>query len=480
MGRDIDVVIDRGLRIRRDELNKRELAVLTARFKYPNPTRALLQRMGKFYKHLPPTIDHFELTDDELILPRGGGEKVEAWAAEVDRVPWWTDRRLELEPVRFDLGENAEPVELRDDQERLIAAFLERENVLIRAAPGGGKTELSLELIRRIGQPALVIVWSKGLLEQWVKRIEKRWGWSKSEIGVYGGGRKSVRPVTIAMQQTLYRPGIAESLADQFGFIVVDEVQRASSKTLREIVRAFPARYRLGVSADERRKDRLDVLITDNFGEVAAKVDREELIARGDLCEVEVIMVPSGASSELIDDAPNADKGLVLQQNYVRIISELIEQPGRLELVARIAALEIGRGEHVLIFTDRVAHARAISKRIVELGHRCGLMIGGPENREAFRESAEKIAAGKLKCAVGTSAVYQGIDIPRLTVGIVATPTASNAQLLEQQVGRLRRKFPGKQRGRLYYVWDDRVFPKHRDTITRIYGKRLVSIMEPG
>lgn len=475
---DIDIRIDRGLRFRLSDLSKRELRALLARFEYPNPIRARLQRMGKYVGHLEKQIKHYELTDDELILPRGGGEKVDAWAAEVGRDPWWIDDRTTVDPFVFEPTAKAQPIELRDDQLRLIDAFLERENALIRAAPGAGKSEVVIETIRRLQQPTLIIVWSKGLLDQWVNRIAARWGWPKTDIGIVGNSKRRVRPLTIAMQQTLDRPGVAEELADEFGFVVVDEVQRASSRTLRESVRKFSARWRLGVSADERRKDKLDVLITDNFGAVVAEVKRGELIARGDLCEVDIIMVSTDVVSEILEATPTDDRSLVLQQRYGEIIGEIIDSDRRVEQIASIAIREIERGESVLIFSDRVEYARRISRRIVERGHRCGLMIGGADNRQAFRESAEKIQAGTLRCAVGTSAVYQGIDIPRLSVGIVATPTASNAQLIEQQVGRVRRKYPGKLRGRVYYIWDEQIFPRHRELLTRVYGRKLVSIEE--
>lgn len=479
MSKDLDVIVDRGLRIRVDQLGKRELQSLTRRFTYRDPKVQLLRRMKKYTGHMDPNICHFELDDDTLVLPRGGGDKVEAWAAETHRSLWWVDRRLELPEVEFEIGEGAQTIELKPHQVRLVEVFLDRQNAILRSATGSGKTEVTIELIRRIRQPTLVIVWSKGLIDQWRDRIAMRLGMRPSEIGLVGDGKARVRPITIAMQQSLCQPGISEKLAEQFGFVVVDEVQRASSQTLREVVRSFPAKWRLGVSADERRKDRLDVLISDNFGQVVAEVTRQELVARGDLCEVEFLLVPTGCRSRLLDNAPPSDRPTVLQQQYTKILSELTELRERVDLAAKLALREANLGESVLIFSSRVGYAREISRRIVELGGRCGLMVGGPENRQAFDEAAQRLRNGELKIAVGSSAVYQGIDIPRLSTGIIATPTASNEQLLEQQAGRVRRSFEGKKIGRIFYLWDEDVFATHRKKIERIYGKRLVRIIEP-
>lgn len=337
-----------------------------------------------------------------------------------------------------------------------------------------GKTEAIILSIRELRQPTLIVVWSKGLVRQWVERICLRFGWAPDEVGSIEGSRRRIRPVTVAMQQTLYNG--AQDIVDQFGYVVLDEVQRAAARTVREVVSMFPARYRVGVSADERRKDRLEFLIHDAFGDVAIEIPKEELIERGDVCEVEIVVVPTGFSHPPYENAPPGQRSLL----YKRTIDAIVGDAARAELAAKLVARRVLAGDHVLAFSDRVDHCKDIS-RLISLTHGvpCGLFLGGPRNRQLYEETLERLAAGRVRCAVGTSCVYQGVDIPRLTAGVVTTPTATNRQLLEQQVGRLRRPFPGKRRGTLYYLWDERLFPTHVDLLRRWYGKRLVRVAEP-
>lgn len=469
-------IVHRSIEIYKTHLTREQLRALRGQFTYRNPEYDKKKRLGVWYHSTPKEIQHYEETDETILLPRGATGKLKSI---VDGVKWF-DRRLTVDSYEFELSARAKPVTLREDQEEIVQAVLSKENCLIRAAPGAGKTECLLEAIRRAQQPAIVIVWSSGLLEQWISRIQSRWGWSRNQIGVVGQGKRTIRPITIAMQQTLYR-GVND-LLPHFGFLAADEVQRSSARTHREVISQFPARYRVGVSADERRKDRLDVLTTDLFGDVAKEVSREELIQRGDLCEVDIIAIPTDVRIEELEEAEDpSERGEILASNWVSIHETVSQDNDRNELIARLAAEEVRKGESVLVFVQRVDHARELSRLIsIVEGTPCGLCLGGVDNRSVFEETISRLDEGDLKVAVATSCMYQGQDIPRLSVGIVAAPLGSNAQLFEQVVGRVRRKFPGKNRGRIYYLWDSEIYRNHVEALRRTYGRKLVRIWDDG
>lgn len=461
----VPVYVHHGLEVARVLLTEKQELALRAEFTYANPEHAKRERLGFYAGHLPRFIEAYAATDELLTLPRGGRAKVEKilGAEHVD----WIDRRQTCDPVVFEPGRKARKLEFRPDQEALVEAIVRKETCLIRAATGSGKTEVVIEAIRRIGQPALVVVWTSALLKQWIARVCERWGWKESEIGVVGDGKYRVRDITIAMQQSLVKH---PEILDRFGVFVGDEVQRWGARSFRELAGQIPARWRIGVSADERRKDRLDALIHDAFGDVAAEVTREELIARGSLCDVEIVVVPTDVRVQEIEDALPSERGALVGKLWTRILDTLTNVPERNAQIAALAAAEAKKGRSVLVFSDRVNHVREISRRVVfDNDEPCGIFLGGAENREVFGETRERLDAGRLRVAVGTSCVYQGLDIPRLEVGIVATPTGSNRQLLEQQIGRLRRKFPGKTKGLLFYFWDSNVFPTHIRNLRQWY-----------
>ncbi|NJO82028.1 MAG: DEAD/DEAH box helicase family protein, partial [Blastochloris sp.] len=287
-----------------------------------------------------------------------------------------------------------------------------------------GKTEIVIEAIRRARQPALVVVWSKALLDQWVERISLRWGWPTAEIGVVGDGRFRVGPITVAMHQSL-APRV-DALRSVFGFVACDEVHRWAARTFRDIAGLFPARFRIGVSADERRKDGLEDLTRDIFGPVAYELNRKDLIREGRIAEVKIVAVPTGfqIGGELaasLASMPESERGSVLSQNYVKVLDQLVADPHRNDTIGRLASQAANEGRSVLVFTDRVEHAYEIARVVsTRYGVPCGTLVGGAGNRAAFVETAARLHDGTLRVAVGTSCVYEGFDVPRLEVGIVA------------------------------------------------------------
>lgn len=473
------VIVDANIRVPKSLFSTQDRDALLAKFSYRNPEVAKRKRLGFYAGDLPEFIETASQDDDELILPRGGMERLKTFALARKIGFDIVDRRVFPGEADISPRKGAKRLELREDQLEMVEAAVRQETCLIRAATGSGKTEAAIALMERLRTPTIVVVWSAGLMKQWVSRISARLGWKLADIGVLGGGQRRIAPITVAMQQTLYkRP---DDYGDVFGLFIGDEVQRWAARTFRDVVRAFPAKYRVAFSADETRKDRMEGLIYDHFGKVAVDINKERLIARGELCEVEIVVVPTNLRVRELDDAPREERGEILGQMHGEILDTIAADQPRNAIVAAIAADEVKAKRSTLIFVDRTAHAHALATRIAtQYRTPCGVAIGGVENRDTFDETIARLSSGKLLAAAATSCVYQGTDVPRLAVGIVASPTASNKQLVEQQVGRLRRKFPGKVRGRLYYIWDQHVFPTHLQNLIRYYGRDLVRVEEWG
>ena len=115
----------------------------------------------------------------------------------------------------------------------------------------------------------------------------------KSSIGIIQGKRRSMKPLTIAMQKTLAQNPLTAEEMNYFGVVICDEVQLFAAKTFIKAVDPFPAKYRVGISADHRRKDKKEFLIHDLFGGVAAEISRNELISLGVIVDTEIRVVPT-------------------------------------------------------------------------------------------------------------------------------------------------------------------------------------------
>ena len=96
----------------------------------------------------------------------------------------------------------------RTYQERVLAnsqKYLEDGKVHIVAAPGSGKTTLGIELIRRLGAPALILSPSITIRQQWLERIKDGFFVKGVEPeGFLSNDLKAMKSITAITYQALY------------------------------------------------------------------------------------------------------------------------------------------------------------------------------------------------------------------------------------------------------------------------------------
>jgi superfamily II DNA or RNA helicase len=343
------------------------------------------------------------------------------------------DHRRALAPVDFSFQG-----ELKDFQVEAVKAIGERDFGTLAAPTGSGKTVMALYAIAERRQPALIVVHTMELLNQWCDRIETFLGIPASEVGRIGGGKLKVGDkLTVALVQSLYK--CAGEVAPHVGFLIADEVHRCPSRTFSEAVKAFDSRYMLGLSATPWRRDRLSRLIWWYLGDKVHEVDRDALIDAGHVLEAEVIWRHTAFE-------PNHDPST----EYSRMLSELTEDPDRNALIASDVAREAGNGGGVcLVLTDRKAHCEALADLLSAHGVKASLLTGNLSNTER-QETVADLNAGKVKVLVATGQLIgEGFDCRELSSLFLATPIKFNGRLL-QYLGRVLRPAPGKDKARVF------------------------------
>lgn len=421
-------------------------------FEHKNPQHEKLRRIGIRFDHRkePKVIKTWRREGSWLSLPRGGMRRTrEALLDRGFEILVKDERTPGYQPILDGFEWPAHRRTLFPDQEEALAAILSRETCLLRSPTGSGKSTVAVAAIVRVGLPAVVLVWSGALFDQWVERVEQELGLGGRWLGEVRGSKKTIGAITIAMQQTVAKMPPDDPFFRFFGTLVFDEVQRASAASYFASTDPFPARYRIGVSADERRADRKDFLNRDLFGDVALEIKRTDLVAQGRVRDVAVRVVPTGW--RLPEDAALGSSG----DQHRKMLDAMALDSKRDELVIRIVKDELKRSEQILIFSLRVEHCRRLVGELASAGVAAGLMLGGVENRRELRDSVAGMRAGRMRVAVGTvQAVGTGVDLPSVGVGIVAQPLASNRQVFGQVAGRVCRIAGGKEPARLYYLAD--------------------------
>jgi len=464
--RTVGLAIDNRLRVRASDLANETVDRLCRAFTYSNPTYHKLRKMGfKAWKEKPMIRMWAYETDNMgirwLALPRGGSAKLHAILAE-ERYGWnFTDRRTrgDKELVGWSSPFPEHRVELWEHQERIVKNIMRAKTCVVRSATGSGKTTALLSAISQIQLPTLVVVWETGLLRQWLERIEVELGLAGKDVGMIGSGEFRLRPLTMAMQQTLNRLDSKRwnVVTRAFGFLGADELAKFAANTFQKSIDRFPALYRVGMSAEETRKDGKEFLIYDLFGEVAVDVRPAEMVEAGIVHDVEVRVVLSEFRADWYVSQRNKK---TIVPDFNRLLDELQRDKRRNRLIADIVREATSGDRQTLVFAHRVEHCRRLDSLFASQGLRSGTMVG--EDPESYVATVEGLRQRTKQVGIGTyGKIGLGLDLPAIAAGVIATPCHNNRPLWVQVTGRLSRTADGKTDAVLWYVWDRHVHGEH-------------------
>lgn len=386
-----------------------------------------------------------------LNFPRGGLSRVRRILKARGVVFTVEDKRVEGCPLSATFRR-----ELWPHQRRLVDSVLLRQNCLAEAATGSGKTSAAIAAACAAGRWTISVVRNRALLDQWVNRISEDCGIPVTDVGVVQGSTRNLRPFTVAMQQTLHSRPLSFVELSLFGFVVVDEVQMAPARTCYDVIDRFPAKYRVGISADHRRRDGYEFLTRDLFGDVVEHVGAEEAEAVGSTVPVQVAIVPTKyAPGPWYWQAMSSRNRFKIRWAQQKLVGELATDRGRIDLAVEVASSELVKGRSVAVLAERRNACVELASALAAKGHPAGLMLGGAEDKREFDDSARRVRSGELRCVVGTVlAIGTGVDVPALDAGVVTSHLSNNKQLLNQVKGRFCRGAAGKDCGRLWYLLD--------------------------
>jgi len=387
-------------------------------------TRALEPEL-RYYRHAP---------DGGLVVPRGAGRLVQALCAEHEISCAVVDATHAAPSVAFE-----ERVTLSPAQERAVGQVLARRMGVLESPAGSGKTIMGLVAIARRRQPALIIVHTRELAQQAIARAVAVLGLDEGEIGLVGDGQWTVGArLTVALVQTLARPGgIPPALLD-VGHVVVDECHHCPAAQVAAVVARFPSTYVLGLSATPYRRDKLDRVIGFYLGPTVATISKADLADR--LVQPRIIK----------RDTHGRPHG----ESFSELVSDLVATPARNGLIVEDVAQAVAGGRRCLVLSDRVEHVEDLARLLQRRGIAAGA-LHGQLGKSARAHIVEDLASGALAVAVATgSLVGEGFDCPRLDALFLATPVSYRGRVT-QYLGRVSRTAPGKVDALVYDYCDD-------------------------
>jgi superfamily II DNA or RNA helicase len=370
------------------------------------------------------------------------------------------------------------PVEVslqpRPYQTEAVEAWRASSNRGVIVLPtGAGKTLVALMALASVGTTALICVPTLDLLGQWRASLLANTNHSEDEVGVWGGGDKQLRPVTVV---TYDSAAIHGRTLQGFGLLVFDEVHHLPADTYRTIAEGSIATARLGLSATPDRSDlrhgdldalvgpvvyerlpshlrearhiadyrteRISVALTDDE---RTKYERAAAVYRAFLRKHRISM-RSGSDYErnLIfrsGNDPAAREALLSHQSARRIA---LSASGKLDVIANL--LSRHRDDRVLIFSEYNALVDTLGSRfcLPTVTHKTP-----PAERKAILDGFRsgrftKLATGRV--------LNEGVDLPDANVAIILSGSATKREFI-QRLGRVLR--PKQTQAVLYEVVTD-------------------------
>ena len=344
------------------------------------------------------------------------------------------------------LSNNPNPISLREEQipavDSVIGAMSREGMGAVLFAPcGKGKTVMGLEIIRRLGRKALVLVHKTFLVDQWIERADTFL--PSLKVGIWQGDKtpSGDEDIVIGMVQSIVNPkrNYPQEMFDQFGVVVIDETHRYAAPTWQEAIGKFSASYRVGLTATPDRKDGLHDVFFSHIGPICYWMEGHKRI-------------PS--IWKITTDVSFANRSYLLyngEVNTSKLVTMLSKVEERTECIIDFAVRAIKKGRKVLILSERVAHVKEMDEllksKLSSTDFVSAIYVGGM--KQAKRDEA---ATADVIC--GTYAMAQeGLDIPSLDTLILATPKTS----ITQSVGRILRDSPDKKDPVVVDFVDDKI-----------------------
>ena len=359
-----------------------------------------------------------EETESQIIIPRGFIGKLFRFCKESHIDFEFRDERKLTPPIPF--GFNAT---LQNHQLKVINTVSKKDFGVIVAPPGSGKTVIGLKIIVDKGQPSLILVHRKQLLEQWTERIEAFLNIPKRDIGVIGQGKAKIgEQITVATIQSL--PKELESVQNKFGTIIVDECHHVPAETFRNIIEKLQTYYLYGLTATPFRKYNDGKIIFTHLGEIIANIQSSEV---ENYKQAKILI----RNTEF--DIPYHSK----TDSFETLSKILVHDISRNKLILEDIKTELNQGKKAVIITERKEHIDTLYLFLKQSYEVIGL--SGDDSETSKKAKWKILQDGNFQVLITTGQYFgEGTDLQNISCLFLVYPFSFEGKLI-QYIGRVQR-----------------------------------------
>ena len=442
-------------------------------FKHTNPVFIRNQRIGIPNDNEPEEYFSFEIKKSRIYFSRGCLKKIKKILKMFGHTSKIKDRRVEGDKTEFN-----SKVKLRKEQEPAVEAGQVKQQGIIIAPPSAGKSVMGLELIARVGKVSMVVVWNKDHQKQWIEEAQRSdlLNLSPEEIGGVGGkfSKRKLGKLNVCMQQSLWNEDHREFFFNHCGVLVADEIQRYAANTFNAVINDSPAKIRIGLTADEKRKDAKHFLIHDAFGERIHVVQDNNIGSRK---KARINLVPTNYTNDCYE----------FDKRTPELLNDMARDKSRNKIIIKRTLQKTSKKKLVLILLERKFQALYLKEKLESENLKVKLLVGkftksdiedADDWKPSWKEFAssydddkeffeiKKLGANKeIDVVIATQKGDVGLSIKTIDHVIISTPTGGNLERFNQQKGRaerdyddeLKKKFGKKATPSVDYLWDIKI-----------------------
>ncbi|WP_447383503.1 TOTE conflict system archaeo-eukaryotic primase domain-containing protein [Streptococcus pseudopneumoniae] len=364
--------------------------------------------------------------------------------------------------------------ELTFDQELALSDMISKENGLLHAETGFGKTVLGAALISEWKTKTIILVHNRQLLDQWLDRLNHFLTFEEEEatrytasgrervigyVGQYGGTKKWLSGlVDVVMIQSLFKLENSQSLLDKYEMMIVDECHHVSALMFEKVVAQFRGKYLYGLTATPERKNGHEPIVFQRIGEILHTADKRETDFKRQL------QLRFTSFGHLEIEKTKAS-------NFIQLSDWIATDSARNQLILKDILAQVAEGRNILVLVNRIQQIDVFEKLLKEKEVDDCYIISGKtkvRDRTSLMETLEQLDKGFVLLSTGKY-IGEGFDLPQLDTLILAAPFSWKNNLI-QYAGRIHRNYKDKSLVRIFDYVDI-----HVPYLEKMFQKRQVA-----
>lgn len=372
---------------------------------------------------------------------------------------------------------------LRDEQLTAASDLLNYDNGVLNAATAFGKTVVSSYLISQRKVNTLIIMQSVSLIDQWVDELHRfleinedlpvyktKTGKEKQRkdlIGVLHGSKNTLTGIIdVVSVNSIYDNEGNCRLNHEYGMVIVDECHHGASHVFENVLRQINSKYIYGVSANDKRIDRLEKKVYMQLGPIRHQYTSKERIEKQ---SIDHHVYPRFTRIMALGDSKND-----LNSAYAFIS----KNENRNNMIISDIKKCIEENRTPIVLTRYKDHAKLLYESLKKnvLDHTY-LIYGDHtlKENEEVRKTILALSHDEPFILVATSqSVGEGFNVPRLDTLFLTSPV-SGEPLVDQFLGRINRDYKYKKSAIVYDYVDS-----HIHYFNNMYKKRLSAYRKIG